>query len=421
MQTLPGEPEPYPNANACTRVGVVEVEVTAINRLGGVRDQRRFPCFPHDFDDPGETQAGPTISPGDYELVVRGVRRNGVGWTSAPAEWVRCVDRPDGPRCQGCVDDPDDPDGPPQCHEGILSCDCRFVRVVEDETVTIDDLRLAAPPECQDGIDNDQDGLIDDADPGCMRGSGEADDISEVQIRMNVGLLGHNRNALCSGLGISRFSISVDGEEIGRPLCTLDTMFFTIELDEGEHVLEVVALDPSGEPLTHPETFTFESSEAGGFVETSLDFGDADFLQPIQASTTVPLSFSDDASRGCAPVLGGLVIDQVRIEALDARGEPLPSPVQLDDQTPLDGSAFGCPSGLLRTEVLNWGGYLVSIEALSAEGEVCFATPSPEPLAPSQTRSFAIPRTDPVPDSCRDCQVNADCAGGTCEDGVCRL
>lgn len=416
----PLEPLDPPNANECTRVGVVEVEVTAWNALGLVQDRRRYPCFPRNFQDPDNTQAGPTIAPGQYQLVVRGVRRNGVGWTSDLVDPDRNDDGDEDlflpPRCE-------EGPGGAQCEPGFLSCDCRFIEVVEDQTVVIRNFVLDPPPECEDGIDGDADGLIDSADPGCMNGSGESDDIAEVQVRIQPSLLGHNPNVLCSGVGVAFFSVSIDGNEVVRPECTLDPIFFTRALESGEHLLEVVALGADEQPLTHPEMHAFEVPEGGGgFVDTQVDFGDADFLQPIVASTTVPLSFQsggDLPPRGCAPLVGSLTLDQVRIETFDARGEPLADPLVLDDGTPLDGTAFACPPAVLRTETLDWGGYLVAVEALSPQGDVCFATQALQPLAPGQTRSFEIPRVEPIPASCRDCDVDADCAGGQCDNGVC--
>ena len=106
VEPLPSGPDGagVQNPNECTRVGVISVEVSIFDDLGFLADQRNYPCFPREFHSPSGTARGAVLSDGSYELVIRGVRRNGLGWTGVGADLDRNDDGIDEfnptPRCR---------------------------------------------------------------------------------------------------------------------------------------------------------------------------------------------------------------------------------------------------------------------------------------------------------------------------------
>lgn len=417
----------------CSDVGLIAVQITARDELGTVVDQRLRACFPPGFDDPETTIAGAPLSPGPYAVEVRGVRRDNVGWTRELGTLEEMEPNP------GCRPEPglSPAEQDPQCDLEALSCDCMFLEVEAEQTVALTDFQISPPPQCEDGVDNDRDGLVDDFDPSCRVGgqsATESQDISAVQFALDVSVLDGNDVATCAGLRISRFVITIDdGQVLAEPACRLDgTIFFTEELASGPHVVQVVATDGTGQALTEAKEFSIEVQEdGGGLVSLAIDFAAAEFLDPIVAPARLLVGFlphpDAEFSRGCAPVplTGGgmLTVEDVRIEMLGPHGEPLDPPVELSDGSPLDGQTpIACPAGELTTESLSWGEYLLEIEGRSEAGEVCFTnTGTPAVTAPNSTFSVVVPRVDPPPPSCRDCEVDGDCAiGFVCDAGICR-
>jgi hypothetical protein len=475
----PLEPLPDPgtsgpgvqNPNECTRVGIVSVEVTAFDDFGIFVDQRKYPCYPREFFSPRGTARGAVVSDGSYEIVVRGVRRNGLGWTGVGADLGEFADgTPIIDRTPRCDKDTE------TCETGFFSCDCRFIDTEEGHTVLLDDLVLEPPPECEDGIDNDTDGLVDGVDPGCsIGGVSEFDDISSVQFQVETSVLGRNPNATCGGVGLSEFAFFVhnlsdpagpsdcsdgadndgddlideadpgcalgssESDELGTTPCRLAPFFFTTDLSAGSYELRFVGLGPDGQPATHVVREPFEVVGRGGFVTTSIDFADADFLEPIQRNTLIPLEFESSPGstpHRCTSYNGDLVIDALRVNVLDARGQELDTPILAQDGTPLDGRRIDCPSSNLRTQTLTWGGYLVDLQALALVPNpddpmapptevVCYstaATNGPEPLAPGEPSFTLVRPAGMVPDACTECDANdpsRKCHAGTCVEGVC--
>jgi hypothetical protein len=133
---------------------------------------------------------------------------------------------------------------------------------------------------------------------------------------------------------------------------------------------------------------------SGAVVPIEVDFAASSFEPPIEASAGFNLTFGDDdGARGCAPSLGTdeVPLTTVQLEVLDAHGGALATPVTLADGTPLDGSERACPSGILVTEPLAWGGYSLRASALTADGTVCYSTgDAPLLLAPTSI-SLRVP------------------------------
>ena len=115
-----------------------------------------------------------------------------------------------------------------------------------------------------------------------------------------------------------------------------------------------------------------------------------------------------------SPTRGTLTIAGLRVQVLNGHGGPLDPPATLDDGMVLDGeNVIPCSSSLV-TEPLEWGSFTMEIEALSAEGEVCFSNVgAPALMSPGGVSGLFAPRVygsdGKVPASCHDCETDADC------------
>ena len=417
------------SAQQCSSLGIGSVSIETFGATkGGTRtllDLRERPCFPPTFVDDDAAVAGPELTPGDYVVAVRGIRRDGASWTEIlPAD---CDERQP------------------------LPVACASITVEDGETVTLDDFELSAPPQCEDGIDNDGDGLVDQRDPGCLGDQDqprESDEVDFVQVRLQTSLLDHNCNATCSGLGLSRVVVDVAPDDEDA-----DTVSFsctraiegpqlfnrTLSTDETTPI-EVYGVDAAGNRITTVQSFVMMPDQAR--VDLEVDFGDSDFLEAPQGRLRfLPQFFGaygEDVSScqgqgatrfsGCSADpslgLGSLTLAQVAIRVLDAHGQPLSNSLVSTDGVLLDGTPSPCTGTEIVTEPVVWGGYLVEVEAMSADGEVCFSTSAPVPAAPGEGFVVQPERVVPPPPSCWDCQVDADCgditsSGHRCVDHLC--
>jgi hypothetical protein len=420
------------NSVECSRVGVSVVDlVSLVPGFDFPADQRFKPCWSQALENPHRTLGGPTLPPGEYELVVRGLRSSGEPWTYCFVEDGAevCGDPFVFPRCE-------ESDDGPRCERGYGVCDCRFIDVVDGETIEIPDLVLDAPPECEDGIDGDGDGLVDERDPGCEAANREDVDVISTQLVLDFSLLSGNAAATCVGVEVSRFEITFDDSVVSTPPCRVGEVGVLLNLSEGSHEVSVRALAFDGTAVTRVKRYTVEATPAGVLDPRviEVDFADTDFLEPIQSRAIfgvgyipgegVPLRSCDRATAGGGGAPGLLQIDDVSIRLLDAVGDPVePAPVVANGDLQgmrLDGSPAPCTSAAIITESLRWGVYQVEVEARSPEGDVCFSNVGDAALlAPGVQVDVQLPRVLPISDSCRDCANDADCGGAECRDGVC--
>jgi hypothetical protein len=477
---------------------------------GSLRDEREFPCHPSELDE-GGTVAGSPLPPGDYVVQVRGIDRAGGTWTEGdegplpvnPIEGRRCGgedglcdfrapfcvlgrcrDGSEGDPCedQQCV-------APLQCnpqgtcerlagcdpaseHQACLSdqlvCDCQrltvtpagtsapddgAVTVVEEgATAVLPEFVLVPPPECDDGIDNDRDGLIDVADPSCSSDLGDGTEgapVGVTELRLELTLLGRNPAVECSAVPLRRLQLGYEDPEgnvvevLTEP-CRLDAPYFALlQLPAGPATFSVVGLAAEPHPdsrkqppklVTKTKTFEVEISAFGGTVSAAVDFGASDFLEPIVAGIQAQPGFvsqvgpAANVRYSCAPnEHSRLAIEGLRVHVLDGHGGLLDEPVRLQDGTVLDGSTIVDCQPLVVTEPVEWGSYSMVMEALSAAGEVCFSNvDQPVLMAPASTGYLFLPRVydaGQVPGSCHDCETDADCGPDdalSCVGNVCQ-
>lgn len=444
----------------CSANGIFDVQVRTVDELGRTVDVRSFPCFGEKFRDPDAVVPGASLPPGDYAIEVRGVTRNAVVWQDDEELARQIFDtQATGANYEGGQEfelcRPPLPEGAPgrakisegyACRPEYLACDCAPVTVVEDTIPKVKDFDLASPPQCLDGLDNDGDGLVDGQDPACagdVLDAIEGADVANASLSVRMSFFDGNPNAVCSAVtqstGLSRVLIELDGETLDDSNCTDQAKLFTQPLAAGEHVVSVTLLSAAGEPVATSFETTIEVVErVGGSFDIDAAFSTGDFFEPIESLALFTVRFGDEndqLDRGCFPKeVGFLEISTVRLEFLDGHGAQI-STVSRDDATPLDGltdiacitgradpetGAIDTEIGNVITESLPWGSYLVTLEGLSAEGEVCFSNvAAATPAAPSESFQVRAPRVFPVPDSCRDCEVDDDCGALLCDDGVC--
>lgn len=398
----------------CTSLGINTVRMRIFDELGFFVDDSFYACFANGFEDPEDTVAGPALPEGRYAVEIRGVQRNNVPW---PVELVDAdLDgKPDDPLTECAVEDP-------ACDPRDIACDCAELEARDDHTERLVDFVLVAPDECVDGIDNDRDGVLDSQDPSCVPGvvpGVEGNPVSKVQFRVALTLFGDSDGLTCSALGLSDVRARVCPRQADDPdaacadedstdtllACrTGDPTFFELVLAQGDYVLEMAGLAPDGTPRTAVERFdVLVSAGAGSFVPVDFDLGPADFDPPINAAAGLVVEFARDAAatdgRPCATA-GEVTIADVLLEVRDAHGGPLSTPVLASDGTPLDGSTpLACPSAVLRTESLVWGGWSLRVVGRNAEGTACFSTDGAGPngadaplvLAPSNI-GLIVPR-----------------------------
>ena len=438
------------SASDCSDVGILNVRVTTIDLLGRAIARQTFPCFGEDFEDPTATAPGAAIEPGPYAIEVRGVSRNDTVWFDADELDRQIFDaQTEGndyladQRYQRCRPEPP-PDFPIAdkvenvfaCQPEDLSCDCAELTVPEEGLPILDSFNIDPPPECLDGLDNDNDGLVDRKDAACAGGRldlPESAQFAQVNLRVGVTFFSGSPAVTCNDLSnVVDFRIAalaIDGEEVQTANCGQLPFELTPALEGGEHELTVSLRDGAGEDVAAPESFSFTVDPiTGGAAEFTADFAPSDFFEVIEGFALFDIEYigsPDQTRRTCSPTSaeqGNLDIATVRLRIADARGEPIPT-VQSGDATPvpLDGmTEFECRDGGFSTETLTWGDYVVEVEALSEAGEVCYSNVGAGgPLSPLSDVTVLPARVVPVPDSCRDCETDDDCGALICEEGIC--
>lgn len=406
--------EEMTNPSVCARAGVSHVEVwvldqdrPAITFFDTVVDVFERPCFPERFRRPGGAVRGGTLGPGNYTIVVAGTRANGVPWGS-------CIEPDDDElECSTATvenilsaawfSDVDVCDGG-ECTSGLDSCDCRNFEVVADQLNRLPDFTLPAPPDCEDGIDGDEDGLVDQLDPGCQLGTSESTPVLSPEIALSVSVLSGNPNAGCNNIGVGMLDVTIDGEPVDALDCSIGRTRFTTPLNVGPHELTLTGIR-GNVPVTVEKTFEFEVTEFGVTEPPVLevDFADVDLLEPLFAgvrfSATFRLPGSDDVALCSAGAVGAT---DFRYRVLDMGGEPVRPPLLSSSGIPLEGSSTSCSSAeITSVQSVRWGGYLMEFEAYTDDGELCWSNADdPTVLVPSEVVVGVAEPVDGAPAEC---------------------
>lgn len=399
-------------------------------------DELILPCAAGALADPDALVDGSALSPGDYGLQLRGIDRAGEPWQAADGQT-----EPD-PDVTGCTEDFD------ACLPTELVCGCMPLTVTADELVDLPEYVLVPPPECDDGIDNDRDGVVDDRDPSCAVDGGVAGEgipVGLTELRLELTLLGQNPNATCGSVPLRSLRVELQGDGADTILldepCELERPYLlSLRIPAGRYTFVVTGLDSDGAEVVVPKSFDAVINATGGSILQAIDFAPEDFLEPIVARMSIGPQYVSTlgldtggalvAPRGtceAASAPGTLDIPSLQLELLNAHGGPLTSPVILDG-TPVDGRERPCDAQYL-TEPTEWGGYTLIADAVSADGEVCFTNRDhPDSMRPSETLGVPLTRVydeaGQVPASCRECETDDDCdpdePDWACLDGVCQ-
>ncbi len=394
-----------PSPLECSSVGIQDVEILTLSS-GTLVDFRRAPCFPRSFRDPERLWPGPELAPGRYEVQVHGLSRGGYGW-------------------------------PEVISYGTVNVRSNEVAdVVPDPEFDIDgELALPAAPQCDDGIDNDHDGLLDRFDPACMvdASARESEQLAFVNMEFRTSFLGDNPNASCNGVRLAKFEVTIDPEPPGlRPIpwtCKTGRVHqLGLNLPGGDYGIELHGLDAAGQPVVLPKQATFSVVEGRtAYIPWQFDFAAEDFLA-LEGPARFVVTFGPDEltgnSRGCepGPSEGILEIVSVTMKVVNESGQPVPM-LTLDDETVLDGKwplPCNIVSKQLSTVPLDWSAnYRLEVEAYADDGRMCFSNRTePAPFAPNEAFLVHVPRVDRS-GSCADCNDNLDCGSNQCVDGRC--
>ncbi len=444
----------------CTARGIDGVRV--VTTQGGLTiDSREFDCFVDGL------APGPTLEAGRYLVEVMGLRRTQTPW-SCQLDSTYIGD----PNCTGGLGCACDEEG--LCDEGLScasqlqstadgveilgrfceACTARssFVIEIGGERPELD-APLISPLECDDGIDNDGDGLTDSLDPACARdpSRGESSDLDDTTIALQVSFLGGNNAADCipgtnqaAPLGVSTIRTRLTGngvDEVRDDICQRALPLQLFELAPGDYQVEVTGMGNDGagglEARTLSETLDLSVGELGGFLAATVDFAGEEFLEPVTGTVgglprfVFEVPGASTMARGCSPSNNSsspLEIDEVDLTVLDIDGQAVdPATLAFPGASAVgDVSRLACPNTGLESSVLNWGSYALSIEGRVGT-EVCFRTADPVDVLPSFPDAIQLQRVlvdGQPPAGCEDCSVDADCTNPEfprCSAGLCLL
>lgn len=428
--TEPAMAPPLTSVEQCAQVGVSKIRVTTFLGdvcTGVIVAEQEFPCF--------SDALGPPLEVGDYTLLVEGLRRTGEPWS---CHYDECNPDPLGPPPSTCV-----------------ARTTAELSVSESGTLPELDVVLLSPPECDDGIDNDRDGRVDDRDPACILNAAgsESADASVTLFQTSVSFL--------DSPAIEPFNVGVDALllEVSDEQLTVVADYqldltqwpyrlplLSRALDPGSYEFSITAVGAGLVPLTQPFTqaFVVEEDEAA-FVLGNFAFTDDRFLEPIiqPIAFTTNLLLSPGATTGPSCDLGGYVgvppnqeirsLDRlwVRVtdgsQALDAAtlgltGFAATGPIMPVDE-PGGWVSFDCPTAGVKSAAITWGGYDIEVQGRIG-ADTCFATPQISDLAPQPTsaQDFYLDRVlvDGLPPAaCIECVDDSGCTGQVCVDNVC--
>ena len=417
----------------CSEVGIAKLEVTTRDGKGDIVDVSRYPCFPSVFADGLPTDGPLALEPGEYTLEVQGLRRTGEPWTC-------------------------DEDGPDPCVARAHAT----VSVAEGQLPEVE-VVLLAPPQCDDGVDNDLDGRVDGHDPACLLDptANEDFDAGAVVFQLTATFLDHQVVAP-PDVRVTSLVGTVDGEELFTlNTAELDPAFWPYRLpvlseryEPGMHTLAVVGIGQDGEARTAELVHEFSvNDEQAGFVLHQLDFSADQFLESIVEPFSLIATLERYPGAGATSLIQGCKLSNgeptgdMRIRVRDTDDQivdlvALGMSVDIVD----DGDGWvrmDCPVAPFSSGALTWGAYTMEAEVLVGE-TVCFADAydvtlgpldpvEPAPLAPKGSggeQNLRLERVATaldgggwdVPAECVECATSSDCTESsnlTCVDGLC--
>lgn len=398
---------PLLSVRQCSELGIARVRVTTAEQgTNEVVDTREFPCFPDEFLERDGAVGGPEVGAGTYDVTITALTR-------------RNVPRPLPDKQQVTVH-------------------------ASGEGQPVTSHRILSVGECDDGIDNDRDGGVDNGDLACRQGQArESLDNNATVFTFQATLLGDNPAATCAGLDLKELRVTLDGDTMNAQAipCTTLLQSFSAYLPPGEHTWSVAGVDFAGKVATKELTgddASFTVSEEGyALVEIAVDIDIASFLVPFDTLLRFSIAYEPypgAEDRYCSPDAGTLSLGPTVVTLLDDSNESVTSitladaKMDEDPDFPLEGI---CDSftPLRITSPIPWSGmagqrdYSLKVETWAAGDDPmttkpCFSNAAaPAPLAPGISPGIVVPRTR-SDGTCADCSSNEDCP--VCDAGVCK-
>ncbi len=259
-------------------------------------------------------------------------------------------------------------------------------------------------PQCADGVDNDADGLVDAADPGCRNKDGDYDPTSDDEVNDDTNATlavtwSIHGDTPCDALqpdGAVGASLLVDGLEVGLYSC--DDLLGQVPLIPGDHTVAMQLVDASAIVLA--TTPAQDASLVGG-LPTNLAF--AFTLDTFDPPQTGELSFQISwvsAGQTCSDA-SPMVADQslwlrdsdgVTVDAMTWAGTTVDNTAAAVDQC-LDATEI---QGL--TTYIPAGDYTLDISGFTSGGASCWDATSIDVtvgIGPSAAPlDLLVPQTD---------------------------
>lgn len=344
------------SAKVCSTRGVEKIQISVLkagsNRTVTSHTARCYPAF----------RRGPALDPGTYDL-----RVEGLGFDGRPLS-------------------------NPQTGEPYALSFAYGVRVREAKVVTVE-VTLTRPPACADGVDNDEDGLVDSLDPGCwltgdkgyvvvdadgrhtyVPGDDDETDPPELPQAGTIALTWTVRGSTdgCADVGPTGAqwtTVSLNGAaEVMYP-CTDGGA--TVAVTPGENHLEAWLADDQQRALS--AALTRDASVlAGEQLPVHLEFSTATLLTDTLEFTL----FWETASSGCqdaSPMVsdhGVLLEDPITDATVTAQLMPYGTPVDGTEQSFT--SCVHPPELLSIAPELPVGRYRLTVWGRQALGAVCW-------------------------------------------------
>ncbi|MFH2007180.1 MAG: hypothetical protein ABI333_11385 [bacterium] len=275
--------------------------------------------------------------------------------------------------------------------------------IADDGNVSEASVVFTPVPQCTDGVDNDADGLVDAADPGCRDKDGVYDATLNNEENVDTpGLLSVawviNGGESCSDVqpdGARALSVLVDDFEVERLSCAAGTG--TIPLRTGPHTVALTLLDASDLELA---TTPAQSATLIQDVTTSLDFDFTldTFAAPQTGSFTFQLSWitagqtCSDASPMVTTQSLWLQDDQgVTVDATTLAG------TSVDNTATSEGTCIEASVLQGLTTYIPAGTYTLTVTGFEPGSDPCWDATFPDlevGLGPNAPFDLVVPQTD---------------------------
>ncbi len=275
-------------------------------------------------------------------------------------------------------------------------------QITDNGAVTEGTVVFTPNPPCADFVDNDGDGLVDAADPGCLDKNGdydpdpnrgEEDEVGPGQLSLTWQINGGRDT--CSEVqpaGATTTSVLVDGLETGRFDCADGTGTFS--LSSGGHTVALQLLDESDDVLATTPTRDITVLQ-DLTTEEDFDVLPADFDPPQTGELEVGFWWIT-AGKGCNDA--SPVVAEQSLRLVDDNDQVVDATTLAGD--PVDGTRGQC-TDIQQSEALNLdlpvGTYTLTVVGYVPGAVACWQQldePLQVDIGPNPPYALVIPQTD---------------------------